>query len=123
MTAFFNALRSAISLDGALTNDNQQPITFRAIASVPNFELWLLLHFEDIQHPVHRDDVLKRLKRHIPNYDKANLDSFSITQDKLAIAHKRAQLLSERHTAFDGNQPYTDISLLVILLTELKNSV
>ena len=110
----------AISLDGVLINDNQQPITFRAIASVPNFELWLLLHFEDIQHPMHRDEVLKRLQRHIPSYDKANLDFFSITQDKLAIAHQRARLLSERHTAFDGTQPFTDISQLVILLTELK---
>ena len=37
------------SLNGKLRNDNQHPILFQAIASVPSFELWLLLHYESIQ--------------------------------------------------------------------------
>lgn len=118
--SYFEALYLANSLDGKTNNDNREPIIFRAIASVPSFELWLLLHFEDIQHPIHREEVFKRLRQHILNYDKASLNCFSMTQDKLGIAHQRAQLLSERTTALDGKQPYTDIWKLVMLLMELR---
>ncbi|MFE8034039.1 RloB family protein [Thiohalocapsa marina] len=47
--SYFDALNEAASLDGKLRNDNKQTVIFRAIASIPNFELWLLLHYEDIQ--------------------------------------------------------------------------
>lgn len=118
--SYFEALRVANSLNGKIKNDNGQLIQFHTIASVPNFELWLLLHFEDIQHPIHRDEALKRLKKYIPNYDKAILNCFSITQDKLNIAFLRAQLLSEQNSALDGSLPYTDIGKLVTVLTSLK---
>ena len=119
--SYFEALHLANFLNGKTNNDNGEPIIFRAIVSVPNFELWLLLHFEDIQHPMHRDEVLKRLRRHIINYDKASLNCFSVTQDKLDIAHQRARLLSEQTTALGGVSPYTDVWKLVMLLAELKN--
>ena len=56
----------AEELDGKLRNDNKQTVRFKAIASVPCFELWLLLHYEDIQASLHRDTVLQRLKAHLP---------------------------------------------------------
>ena len=74
--SYFDALMLAESLDGKLRNDAKQPVEFKAIASVPCFELWLLLHYEDIRHPVHRDEVLTRLKQHIPSYDKGAGGSF-----------------------------------------------
>ena len=49
--SYFQALRLAESLHGKLRNDAKQTITFKAMASVPSFELWLLLHFEDIKAP------------------------------------------------------------------------
>jgi hypothetical protein len=63
--SYHEALRLAASLEGKLRNDAKQPVAFQAIASVPSFELWLLLHFEDIQAPLHRDEVMRRLKQHI----------------------------------------------------------
>ena len=41
---YHNALTQAAALDGKLRNDLKQPVRFEAIASVPCFELWLLLH-------------------------------------------------------------------------------
>lgn len=38
--------------------------------SVPCFELWYLLHFEDQTGHLERDTTADRLKRHIPEYDK-----------------------------------------------------
>ncbi|WP_350296782.1 RloB family protein [Limnohabitans sp. Rim8] len=60
--SYFDALKLAGSLDGKMRNDVKQPVEFKAIASVPCFELWLLLHYEDIRHPLHRDEVLTRLR-------------------------------------------------------------
>lgn len=59
---YFDALKQAESLNGTLRNDDKQPVSFKAIASIPCFELWLLLHYEDVQHPIHRDAVMARLK-------------------------------------------------------------
>lgn len=71
--SYVNALNLAESLDGKLKNDCKQGVRFQAIASVPSFELWLLLHYEDIQAPIHRKEVMARLKKHLPHYEKAYL--------------------------------------------------
>ncbi len=57
-TTYHNALTFANSLDDNLRNDLHQPVAFKAVASVPSFELWLLLHFEDVQSSLHRDEVM-----------------------------------------------------------------
>jgi hypothetical protein len=89
---YSDALRSAESRDGKLHNDNKQPGRFRVIASVPSFELWLLLHYEDIQAPIHRDEVMQRLKRHMPGYAKGTGGAFAITRDRLEAAMQRLKL-------------------------------
>lgn len=106
----------AASLDGKLRNDARQPVAFKAIASVPCFELWLLMHYEDIQHPIHRDEVLSRLKRHLSGYDKGAGNSFATTRGNLDIASQRARKLAALSTAFDDTEPSTDIVDLVALL-------
>lgn len=117
---YFDALRSAEYLDGKLRNDNKQPVRFRAIPSVPSFELWLLLHYEDIQAPIHRDEVMQRLKRHMPGYEKGAGSVFARTRDQLATATRRAQALVSRFSAYDDGEPYTAIGELVTLLTRLR---
>lgn len=119
--SYFNALSLAQSLDGKLRNDDKQPICFKAIASIPCFELWLLLHYEDIQHPLHRAEVMTRLKQHIPGYEKGTGGAFAITRECLVTAHQRAQALAARFSAYDGTEPYTGFSDLVALLTTLRS--
>ncbi len=118
--SYFDALNQAASLDGKLRNDNKQPVIFRAIASIPNFELWLLLHYDDIQAPIHRDDALRRLKQHIPGYEKGAGSAFAITCDRLDIATQRANALATRFNAKTDPEPYTAIVDLVTLLTSLR---
>jgi len=118
--SYFNALDLAKSLDGKLRNDERQPVSFRPIVSIPSFELWLLLHYEDIRAPIHRDEVLARLKRHIPGYEKAAGGMFAITRNRLATATQRAQALAEKFDAYTEPQPYSALHELVTLLTTLR---
>jgi len=117
---YFNALALAWSLYGAFKNDAKQPVCFKAIASVPSFELWLLLHYEDIQAPLHRDEVMRRLKQYIPGYEKGAGGAFAITRANLGIATPLAERLAERFTAYDDPEPFTAIVDLVKLLTTLR---
>ncbi|MBI5920192.1 MAG: RloB domain-containing protein [Betaproteobacteria bacterium] len=118
--SYFNALRLAESLDGKLKNDAKQLISFQAIASVPSFELWLLLHYENIQAPLHRDEVMQRLKQHIPGYEKGAGHAFSTTREHLTVATQRAEALAAKFTADTAPEPYTAIANLVKLLTTLR---
>jgi len=114
--SYFDALRLAESLDGKLKNDAKQAIRFRAIASVPSFELWLLLHYEDIRAPLRRDDVMRRLKQYMPGYHKGATHTFAATRDQLNVATQRAEALAARFTAHCAPEPFTAIVDLVKLL-------
>ena len=116
---FHQALKTAESLDGKLRNDQKQPVVFQAITSIPSFELWLLLHFEDIQHWLHRDEVMCRLKKYISDYAKASNNCFEKTRNKLDIAHQRANQLALRNNPHNDTEPYTEIFKLVDLLVKL----
>jgi hypothetical protein len=116
---YFDALRLAESLDRKLKNDVKQPITFKAIASIPNFELWLLLHYEDIQAPIHRDEAMNRLKQHIPSYEKGAGGAYTTTCGRLEVAKQRAQVLAARFNAYTDPNPFTALHDLVALLTKL----
>ena len=118
-TTYHDALNHAESLNKKLRNDIKELVLFKAIASVPSFELWLLLHFEDVQAPLHRDEVLRRVKKHIPGYDKGYVGAFKITRERLGVATERAERLARKFTAYDDPAPYTAVVDLVRLLTTL----
>jgi hypothetical protein len=116
---YFNALDLAQSLDGRLKNDENRLVPFKAVASIPCFELWLLLHFEDIQAPLHRDEVMVRLKQHLHGYVKGAEGIFAATRDRLETAMQRAQVLAGQFNAHTEPEPYTAIAELVAVLTQL----
>jgi hypothetical protein len=105
----------------ALRNSERQRVPLIAVPSVPCFELWLLLHYEDVLDALHRNDVYARLKRHLPDYDKGNSGYWSRLQPLLADAQRRAQALAQRHSPEDGQQPCTGIGGLVAYLSQLKS--
>lgn len=59
------ALQRVAALNGRLKNDERVKVPFEAVVSVPCFELWLLLHFEDVFAPLHRDEAIVRLRGYL----------------------------------------------------------
>lgn len=118
--SYSNALRVAKSLDGKLRNDNKQLIRFHAVPSIPSFELWLLLHFENVSTEIDRHEVLRRLKKHIPEYEKGNKGTFKRTSEHLRSAFSRAEKLGQYNSAYTHPKPYTAVGNLVKLLVGLR---
>lgn len=119
--SYFNALNLAVSLDGKLRNDNRESVGFQAVASVPSFELWLLLHFEEVRAPIHRDEVMRRLGQYLPGYAKGAGGAFALTRERLQDATRRAESLAETFNAFTAPEPFTGMSELVTRLTTLRD--
>lgn len=115
------ALAKAAAQSGKLQNDNRVAVPVDVVASVPCFELWLLLHFEDVHAPLQRHEALERLKAHLPGYEKGGAGHWAATKARLGDAIQRAQRLAAAATAHDGSQPYTAMPELVSRLEHLKD--
>ncbi|MGE3777954.1 MAG: RloB family protein [Pirellulaceae bacterium] len=87
---YHDALARARALDGTLKNDLGRRIRFVAIPSRPCFEFWLLLHFEDVRHLIHRDEATRRLRRYLPDYEKGYGRAFADIKSELETAINRA---------------------------------
>ena len=80
----------------------------------------MLLHYVDIQAPLHRDEVMHRLKQHHPGYEKGARRVFATTRERMPVATQRARVLATRFTADTAPEPYTAVGDLVALLTTLR---
>jgi RloB-like protein len=70
-STYADALARARALDNTLRNDARQLVRFIAVPTVPCFELWLLLHYQNQLAPLHRSEALNCLRTHIPKYERA----------------------------------------------------
>ncbi|HEU4622804.1 MAG TPA: RloB family protein [Burkholderiaceae bacterium] len=119
---YFDALKLAESLNNKLRNDDKQPISFQAVASIPSFALWLLLHYEDIGAPLRRDEVMQRLKRHLVDYEKGQGGIYASTRKRLTTATQRAARLAAQSNAYADGEPYTGIPDVINVLLALSAS-
>lgn len=117
---YANGIAKATATNGKLRNYEKRAVSFEAVVSVPSFELWLLLHFEDIQAWFHRDEIAKRLRQHINNYEKGMEDTFSRTKANLLVATQRGRALKNRYSRLPGDEAYTDVHDLVAVLLQLR---
>lgn len=117
---YHNALARARALDGKLRNRDKQRVRFFAVPTVPCFELWLLLHFEDVFAFGDRHEVIDKVTRCIPGYVKGMRGIYSQTEPMLAAASQRTAQLRARHSADQGNEPYTDMDVLAGRLRSIR---
>jgi hypothetical protein len=114
------ALDRADSLDGTMRNEEKTPVSFEAIVSVPCFELWLLLHYQDVHAPITRFKALEELQRHFPAYAKNARNVYADLKAYLANADRRARELSQKNSPRNGEEPYTTVYKLVDALMRLS---
>jgi hypothetical protein len=87
---------------------------------VPCFELWLLLHYIEVQGALHRNQAYQRLRNYISTYEKGQENVFDVTQDALPVAIGRGRMRKERYSRLPGNDAYTDVHELVTFLVQLR---
>jgi hypothetical protein len=88
--------------------------------SNPCFEYWFILHFAECGRPlIDQDGVVRELKRHIPEYDKAQ-DVFDQVWASVDQAVRRAKAIKKSHeaagTARHHRDPSTEVDEVVELL-------
>tara|TARA_R110002126_G_scaffold10446_14_gene47590 strand:- start:2429 stop:3088 length:660 start_codon:yes stop_codon:yes gene_type:complete len=119
---YFPALQMAEALNNKHRNDERKPTAFIAVPSVPSFELWILLHYQDLWAYAHRTDIMTALRVHLPDYQKGATGLYETSSPTLSDASTRAAQLRERHTPFTGTDPYTDMDILVDRLLKLRDT-
>ena len=115
--AFYRARQQIGKFNGKYkTWDTKTPISFSSIGSAPNFELWLLLHFEALSPcEMHIWDPINRLRKHLPDYEKNDSSLFKKTQGRLQKALQNADRLNS-----DPDRKRADIETEVpVLIREL----
>ena len=88
------------------------------IVSAPCVELWFLLHYEYTTAMISSDDVIERLKRHYPKYEK-NCNIYLDIKDKINTAIENSKKLekyqkqnSKKLQTVEAN-PYTEMYKIV----------
>jgi hypothetical protein len=113
---FEAAIAKVRGLDGAYRNDEKRAVPFDAAVSVPCFELWLLLHFRDVQQTMQRGEVIQQLATYLDGYSKGQKQLWQRTKPNLEAAVHRAKAIRPNGVA----GPYTDVDALVERLRTLK---
>ncbi|MGO9740895.1 MAG: RloB family protein [Roseiarcus sp.] len=120
--AYHEALNTCLSTK--LTNDEKKRVELCAVPSNPCFELWLLLHYENIHDLFHRTEIVDKLKRHIADYEKGLAGTFARTRSAVSTAIGRAKRLQQRYRPEqDTEGPYTNVHAIVELLLSIRRPV
>jgi len=100
---------------------------FRAIASVPAFEYWLLLHYEYSTRPYRTrpgrtaaEQVLADLKKHFPQYRKGDRDIFRVLRERLETAKQHAARSLRAAERSNTDNPSTKAHQLVCYLQKIR---
>jgi hypothetical protein len=73
----------------------------------------------DIKHFLHRDDVLRELRKYVSDYGKGMAGVFDRTEPFLSVATTRTGVLKQIFERIPGEDPYTDVHERVQLLLGL----
>lgn len=117
-----DALSRAAALDQTLKNSDQKLVGFKAVPLVPCFELWVLLHFQDIHAFGHRSEVIAAVSTagRLPGYRKGSTGIYAKTEERIPEATARAEYLRTQFDPTTDTDPYTDMDWLVGKLRSLS---
>ncbi|MHB1527929.1 MAG: RloB domain-containing protein [Acidiferrobacteraceae bacterium] len=87
----------------------RKPLPIKEAISVPCFELWVLLHFEQTDAPFARcADVSNRVRSHLPNYQKGDPE---ISRQLIENVHRAVgnAVWLEARAGNNAFNPYTSV--------------
>ena len=99
---------------------------FRVAYSNQSFELWYVLHFENLESDLHRSQYIDRLNIHLgQKYNKSDSNLYDLLKQKgnEKLALRYADSLREKHkeeTSFSKRGPETTVDLLVKELRQIQ---
>jgi len=111
---------STENFNGAISSAEAQNIN--VAYSNPSFELWYLLHYEYRHTPIDRDEVIKELKKYIPDYEKKSQMVYKeiLPMQKIAIVYAKRLIqyhsLDDKILSPESDNPSTTVYELVELL-------
>jgi hypothetical protein len=106
-----------------MENSEGAAISVEVIATRPCFEFWLLLHFEYTTRAYEgASEVIRDLRRHLPDYQKADRLIFSKVSAGLDMARDRAIRLERDIAASGATSPLTDMEQLIRQLLSVNRS-
>ena len=117
---YHDAIARAEAHKSKLKNSAREPVAFEAVVSVPCFEVWFLMHFQDVTAWEHRDMILSRLRGHVPDYTKGRAQMYKLTAEMIPAAKVRAVAERAKNGRLPGTAIYTDADILVAVLHALK---
>lgn len=91
---------------------SQEKHNFGLGLSNPNFEYWLLLHFEDGKSVFSSNECKERLQRYLPRYDKG-INASKISTDSIHEAIRRARQYDNHMTTTWPHNKGTTVYKLV----------
>jgi hypothetical protein len=99
-----------------------------AVPSVPCFEYWLLLHFEESTSPyaikngkTPGEQLKSKLKKHIDSYFPCDKEIYEKTKKHTDIAISRAKRINKLQSEYGADNPSTKVYELVEYLRKIKN--
>lgn len=97
----------------------KEAANYHLALSNPNFEFWLLLHFEDGSKASHPKKCRQRLRKHLPNYDK-HIDKNKFTPDCVANAIQHAKQKVGAKVAWPAKPGQTTVYRLIEALQHFE---
>jgi hypothetical protein len=116
---YANAIAKVESYKEKLKNSDGDKVVFEAVASVPCFEVWLLMHFQDVTAWEHRDVIYRKLRAHFPGYEKGLKGSYAHTSANLNDAKARAASVRRQNDRLPGTAIFTEVDKVVDVLNSL----
>lgn len=113
----FNRARAKVR---SLATRSRNPLAISEVTSVPCFEVWVLLHFEQTDAPfVACQNVIHRVHTHLPGYQKADPETVKKLLPQLEYAMTNAHWLSSRAGIADEN-PSTSVHRVIAHLRAIS---
>jgi hypothetical protein len=113
----FNRARAKVR---SLATRSRNPLAISEVTSVPCFEVWVLLHFEQTDAPfVACQNVIHRVQTHLPGYQKADSETVKQLLPQLENAMTNAHWLSTRAGITDEN-PSTAVYRVIAYLRAIS---